>query len=212
MRTSTWVSACAWACMISAANSEGVISADNLISIAPETGSCDGAPFLSECVTAVTAAPYIDLSFLNHGIKGFNTQAAVVAVMLFESGNLKYNINHYPGVPGQGTRNMQSPSFNLKYATFLSTACTNCGISTADVERATREGPTAVLALVNGMQFSIGSAAWFLKTQCESSIMDGLAAGTEIGWTSYIEQCLGTTVTEERTAGWNKVMSLGRWS
>lgn len=62
-----------------------VISAANLESIAPETTSCDGAPFPEECVTAVTAAPYINISFSNFGIESFNAQAALVAIMLFES-------------------------------------------------------------------------------------------------------------------------------
>lgn len=107
---------------------------------------------------------------------------------------------------------MQSPAFNEKYATWLSSVCTNCGISAAEIEQAKTEGPAAVLDLVNGLQWSFGSAAWFLKTQCDSSIEDDLAAGTEAGWTSYLEECVGTTVTDERTAGWKKVIALGKWS
>lgn len=106
---------------------------------------------------------------------------------------------------------MQSPAFNEKYATWLSAVCANC-ISAAQVEQAKAAGPEAVLELVNGSLWGFASAAWFLKTQCESSIQDGLAAGTEAGWTSYLEQCVGTTVTAERTAGWKKAIALGSWS
>lgn len=107
---------------------------------------------------------------------------------------------------------MQSPDFNEKYATWLSSVCRNCGISTANVEQAKKKGPAAVLELVNSLQWSFGSAAWFLKTQCESSIEDGLATGTEAGWTRYLEECVGTSVTDERTAGWKKAIALGKWS
>lgn len=107
---------------------------------------------------------------------------------------------------------MQSPAFNEKYATWLSSVCSNCGISKEDLAQATSNGPAAVLNLVTGMQWSVGSAAWFLKTQCDASIRDGLATGTEAGWTSYLEQCVGTPVTAERTAGWKRALALGKWS
>jgi hypothetical protein len=107
---------------------------------------------------------------------------------------------------------MQSPNFNERYAVWLSSMCKNCGISSTEVEKAKNKGPAAVLDLVNGLQWSFGSAAWFLKTQCESSIEDRLATGTEAGWISYLEECVGTSVTDERTAGWKKVIALGKWS
>lgn len=61
------------------------ISAADLEFIAPETGTCDNAPFPDECVTASMAAPYISVGFSNFGIESFNAQASLVAIMLFES-------------------------------------------------------------------------------------------------------------------------------
>lgn len=107
---------------------------------------------------------------------------------------------------------MQSPAFNEKYAAWLSSACSNCGISSIGLDQARYRGPAAVLEMVNGLQWSFGSAAWFLKTQCDSSILDGLSSGSEAGWTSYLEQCVGSSVSDERTAVWKKAIALGKWS
>lgn len=130
--------------------------------------------------------------------------------MLYETAGFKYAINHYPGVPGQGTRNMQSPAYNLKYAQWLSTVCTNCGITPAEVTKA-QSDPVAVLKLVNTDEWGFGSAAWFWSTQCDESVKAGLKAGTEDGWNAYLSSCIGTSVTEERTAIWKKALALKSW-
>jgi hypothetical protein len=188
------------------------ITAADLIKLAPDTASCAGAAYADECRTADTAAPAIAISFTNFGVSSFGAQAALVAIMLFESGDFKYNKNHFPapGRPGQGTRNMQSPEFNEKYAEYM-TGCAPCGFTTEGVEKAKSEGPAAVLELVSDDEWSFGSAAWFLRTQCDASIEDGLASGTEAGFKSYIEDCVGTTLTDDRIAGWQKVMALKQW-
>ncbi|KAK5738346.1 hypothetical protein LTR17_006065 [Elasticomyces elasticus] len=184
------------------------ITAANIISIDPATATCDDALVPDECRTAVQAAPYIAISFLNFGITTFGEQAALVALMLYESGDFQYAQNHFPGVPGQGTRNMQSPAYNLQYANYLATVCTNCGISPAQVQQAS--DPTALLALVNTDQWSFGSAAWYLATQCGNVVREGLAAGTQEGWQAYL-QCVGTSADDKRNALWSAAMALGQW-
>lgn len=114
--------------------------------------------------------------------------------MLHESGAFKYSCNHWPGVPGQGTRNMQSPAFNLLYAESLYPAVT--------VQAAQAQGVNAVLALVNGDADSFGSAAWFLSSQCSEIVRQGLAAGTAAGWQAYLTGCVGTTDTSDRNTLW----------
>ncbi|KAI4155349.1 MAG: hypothetical protein L6R39_001271 [Caloplaca ligustica] len=89
---------------------------DILLAIAPKAGTCDGAPSPAECKTADEALSFINQSFRTYGITSLGEAAAVISIMAFESGDFKYNVNHFPGVPGQGTRNMQSPAFNLQYA------------------------------------------------------------------------------------------------
>ena len=106
---------------------------------------------------------------------------------------------------------MQSPEYNLEYAQWLASQCTNCGISAAAVQKAQAKGPVSVLGLVNSDEWGFGSAAWFWSTQCDASVKEGLKAGTEQGWEAYLSQCVGTSVTEERTAIWRKSMALGSW-
>lgn len=187
------------------------LNAADIITVNDTTSSCANAPIAAQCRTAAQAAPYIDLSYINFGITDFNTQAALLALMLYESGSFKYSQNVYPGIAGQGTRNMQNPADNLAYAEFLSTVCANCGITNAQVQAANREGPAAVLALVNTDEWGFGSAAWFLKTQCDDIIQQGLAAGTQTGWENYLTQCLHATVDDYRNQLWSAAMALKEW-
>ncbi|KAI5276192.1 hypothetical protein E4T47_00948 [Aureobasidium subglaciale] len=126
------------------------LTSADIIAIAPEASSCAEAPFPSECATATDAAPWVNMAYHTFDIHAFGTQAALLSLMLYESGSFKYDINHYPGVPGQGTRDMQSPAFNLKYARWLAANVTDSGISMQQVEDAETEGLVEVMALVNG--------------------------------------------------------------
>lgn len=157
----------------------GGITADMLTKIAPATASCAGADFPEECADAATAAKAISNSFTKYKITEVGEQAALVSIMIFESGNFKYNKNHFPGVVGQGTRNMQSPAFNEMYAKAI--------------------GVTDPMA---DNDSSFGSAAWFVTSQCSPEVRTGLAAGTQAGYEAYLTQCVGTTSTPERIAGW----------
>ena len=187
------------------------LTTSDITTIAPGSANCTGAPYPVECATASDAAPWINLAFHVFDIHAFGTQAALLSLMLYESGSLKYNINHYPGVPGQGTRNMQSPAFNLKYARWLAANIMNSGISPQQVDEAEEEGPVQMLALVNGERWGSASAAWFLATQCNEEISQGLATLTEEGWNTYLTDCIATTVTEDRTAIWKRTIALGEW-
>ncbi|KAK4507733.1 hypothetical protein PRZ48_001468 [Zasmidium cellare] len=191
----------------------GTITAQNLIDLAPSTATCDTtAQFGDECRTASIAAPAIAQSFTDYTVTSFGAQAALVSIMLFESGDFKYSRNHFPapGRPGQGTRNMQSADFNALYAEDLAAKGT-CGLTTAKVEAAKAEGPDAVLALVNTDRLGFASAAWFLRTQCTPAIEEGLAAATEDGYNAYLTECIGTTSTEDRIEGWKAVVALKEW-
>ena len=108
---------------------------------------------------------------------------------------------------------MQSPAFNLKYATWLAANDSGCGITAEAVDAANAESPDAVLDLLTETEvWDFGSAAWFLATQCEASVVKGLAARSEEGWSAYLTDCVGTTVTADRTAVWQKAIALGDWS
>ncbi|KAK5011777.1 hypothetical protein LTR60_004702, partial [Cryomyces antarcticus] len=170
--------------------------------VAPSTATCASAAFPDECRTADQAADYIWESFKTYGITTFHEQAALLSLMLFESGEFKYNKNHWPGVPGQGTRNMQSPVFNLLYAESVPALA----LTLSQVEG---EGPAYILGLISPDRYSFASAAWFLANQCSISVRQGLQAGTLQGWETYLTSCVGTTATDDRTAYWTKAMKLG---
>lgn len=191
------------------------ISAADILRIDPSTSSaCAPGLYASECRTAVEAAPLIAESFANFSITTFGEQAALVAEMMFESGSFKYAINHFPspGTPGQGTRNMQTPNYNVLYAQWLSTVCTNCGITAAQVQQATTAGPDAVLSLVNTDQWSFSSAAWFLVTQCPEDVRKQLATGTLAGWQAYMgPECVHAGDVPQRDQLWKAINALGQW-
>ncbi|KAF1989636.1 hypothetical protein K402DRAFT_326395 [Aulographum hederae CBS 113979] len=177
-----------------------------ITSISPDSGSCDGANFADECATATQAAPHVLDSFNQYQLYYPGEQAAVLSTMLFESGGFKCNKNHFPepGVPGQGTRNMQSPNFNKMYAEYLAQ---QGKLDTADVQAAEAKGAAEVLDLVMTDEFSFGSAAWFLSTQCDEGVRTGLQDGSQTSWEAYLTTCVGTTVTPERVAGWQKAIA-----
>lgn len=187
------------------------ISSNDLISIAPDTASCDGAQFPEECAPASVAAPNIAQSFSLLNIDSFGAQAALVAIMLFESGDFKYKINHFPGVAGQGTRNMQSPAFNAKYADWIVANGQDGSITQASVAAVAKD-PAALLDLINTDKWSFASAAWFVTTQCGASQIQALGDGSQASFEAYLTGCVGATVTEDRIAGWEKVIGLGGWS
>lgn len=181
------------------AGNTDALSAKNLIAIAPATASCAGADFPEECADASQAAVAINKSFKTYGIKSTGEQAALVAYMLFESGDFKYSKNHFPGRPGQGTRMMAMPPFVKLYAT--------SAVGAEAVAAAEAPGGdaalNAVLALVNSDdEKSFGSAAWFLSSQCTPEVRAGLAAETVDGWHNFLTACVGTTAAPERDNSW----------
>ncbi len=173
-----------------------------LISIAPTSGTCTNAPFPLECATASTAIAPLIASFANYSITTAAEQAALLSWMAFESGDFKYNQNHFPapGNPGQGTRCMMSPAFVQEYVDSIPEVSA----------QAVGSEPAQVLALVQGDEYSFASAAWFLSTQCDAGVRQGLQTGTLEGWMGWVSGCVGTTVTEERQAYWERaVVALG---
>jgi hypothetical protein len=67
----------------------------------PATASCaSGVP---ACRTAVQMAPFINKSFSKFGFLTRGEQAAIFALMAFESGNFVFDVNVFPGRPGQGS-------------------------------------------------------------------------------------------------------------
>lgn len=83
------------------------LSESQIVTIAPKSGSCDDAPAKGECATAKQAAKFTAQSFDTYKVTSKAEQAAIISLMAFESDDFKYNKNHFPGVPGQGSKYSQ---------------------------------------------------------------------------------------------------------
>ena len=176
------------------------LNESQLVSIAPKSSSCSSAPFPKECRTAAQAVGPISASFVTYNVTTPAEQAAILSTMAFESGEFQYQINHYPGTPGQGTRNMQSPKYNLMYAQSIPALAPYLKeIQTSNV--------TAVLdLLIQYTNYDFGSAAWFLTSQCSESVRSELQSGSTAGFSAYIG-CIGTTETSDRDAYHQRAMT-----
>ena len=180
----------------------GASAASQLLQVAPKSNTCDNSPFPIECATADQAAPYLISAMVTYGVTSLQEIAALISVIAFETKDFKYNTNHFPGLPGQGTRNMQMANFNFLYAKSIPTLATRLSaITTASSSVGLSDDQlNAIRALVLPDEFSWGSAAWFLTTQC-AHIRPQIRTGGHEGYTAYL-QCIGTDMTEERMAYW----------
>lgn len=79
------------------------ITASQIEHIAPKSSSCADPPAKGECATSDTAARNIAVSFDQYKVTSRAEQAAVIALMAFESVEFRYSRNHDPGVEGQGS-------------------------------------------------------------------------------------------------------------
>ena len=115
--------------------------------------------------------------------------------MAYESGDFKYNKNHFPapGTPGEGTRNMQSPAMNQKYAQSLGLRVDGAPQDIAD-------------RVEGNPDFDFGSAAWFITSQCPTSIREAMWGGSEQGWEAYLTQCVRTIATDDRKQKWKAAL------
>lgn len=178
--------------------------AQQLVTIASGTSSCASATkYTNECRTASEAAQPILCSFNRYQITNVNEKAALISLMLYESGEFKYNWGHFMNgqdqhVPGKGTRNMQSASYNEEYARTLFSA------DEVDKAKATTNGADAVLQLVSGDEYSFASAAWFLTSKCDQSVRSGLQSGSQDGFETYVTSCIGGTMDQDRIDYWTK--------
>jgi hypothetical protein len=86
-------------------------------------------------------------------------------------------------------RNMQSPTYNKKYASSLP--------SLADKLASVSDSPADLLDLLRANEaFDFGSGAWFLTTQCTADVRAALQKGDQAGWERYISDCVGTSFWE----------------
>ncbi|KAI0998349.1 hypothetical protein K3495_g9845 [Podosphaera aphanis] len=179
------------------------ISADMLLKIAPGSDTCPEPA--EECATNKEAAPYINQAMAKYRITSPGERASILALIAHESGNFKYNINHFPapGNPGQGTRNMQSAAYNLEYVKSIpKLASKTKATSTNDLSPAELND---IRNLVLPDQYSWASAAWFLTQQkacADARKLLQKEGDYDDGFIAHM-QCVGVPdVGEDRLARW----------
>jgi hypothetical protein len=164
--------------------------------------------------------PFINKAFQEYGITSKGEKAALLSLMAFETGDFKFNTNHFPapGRPGQGTRNLMLFPFILEYAldtpSVADQAKNLTGGKAASDPSISDDTKNAVRALVLGDDLSFASAMWFYKAEgadgkgCtrDASIVSGLQSQSRPGWEAYITKCIGTTVTDDRAAVWQRAI------
>jgi len=193
-----------------AVNCSPDVTPAQLVAIAPKSVSCANVTsFADECRTAEQAAPFLNAAFAQFNTESVGQKAALISLIAFETGDFRFNVNHFPGRPGQGTRNLMMFPFVWKCALDIPEVAPQAqslapGLtisSTADeLNNASNSTKNAVLDLVTPDKFSWASASWFLTTQCNASVAAALDTATEAGWETYITTCIGTTVTDDRKA------------
>lgn len=81
-----------------------------IVAAAPGSAGCDGS---ASCRTADQAAPLIQAAFDKFNFNTPGEQAAIMALMAFETGDFKFDVNVFPGRPGQGSAYLRSISRTL---------------------------------------------------------------------------------------------------
>jgi len=169
------------------------ITVASLLAIAPTSDTCAGATHPLECKTAQEALAPILASFATYKITDPATQAAVVSTIAMESGDFKYSHHYFPNpVAGQGTRNMQSAAYNLEYAQSIPELA-------GRLDAARAAGPEDVTdLLINSPEYDFGSAAWFLTSQCDKGVVNGLSKVGPATFSAYLG-CIGAAGSAQRT-------------
>ncbi|KAJ7467086.1 hypothetical protein FB451DRAFT_404902 [Mycena latifolia] len=193
----------------------GDITPAELIQIGALADCSAETQFPSECRTAEQAAPFVNQAFRDFGIVTNGEKAALLSLMLFESGGFAFDINHSLNTPGQGTRNLMTFPFILQYALDTPSVAAQAqalaagGTTSPDTQNAIR-------ALVLPDPLSFASAMWFYKQSGDVKMgctaTPGMVAGLQLatlpGWEQYITNCVFTTVTAQRQAVYEKTLNV----
>lgn len=162
---------------------------------------CKAAP--TECATNRQAVAAMNAAIRKYKTTGRGEIVATVAWMLFESGQWKYSTNHFPGVPGQGTRCMMSWDYVLLYARSLYPSKVDSLTSSGTISDGVKK---QVIGLVLNDRDSFGAGFWFLATQYLSKGKQ-LRDGSMEDFKAYMLNGVNTSWTAEREKWWKAANS-----
>ncbi|QDS68029.1 hypothetical protein FKW77_009539 [Venturia effusa] len=176
-----------------AAPSTASLTADTILKIMPDSGSCAGRDKVpGNCRTAEQAAAPLAKGFSTWGITVPGAQAANLALIAFESDQMIYKTSAQ-GIAGKGTYAVMMPDNVKLYATKLK----------GEAAVAQAGTPAAILDLVNANDDdAFGAASWYMAEQCPGA-QDKFKGDVDAAWTSYITDCVNGGVLDQRQATWN---------
>jgi len=182
-----------------------------ILKAAPSTLACPSGA--TACRNANQIATFINKSFAKFGFTTPGEQAALFSLMAFETGNFVFDVNQFPGRPGQGTRNMMQFNFILPYALQYNRAAVlairpdlKAQSTPADVPSDTEKN--AIRATVLDDTLSFASAAWFLRTKCPADIAAGLKTASADAFNAYMgPSCVGAGQDPARLAGYQATLA-----
>ncbi|KAJ2159990.1 hypothetical protein GGF46_002598 [Coemansia sp. RSA 552] len=197
-----------------AAPCKGLVSLDALNAANPDAGSdsyCEDfeedGEVTGECASNAEAQPAINRGLRKYKVTARGEIVATIAWMLFETDKWKYNVNHFPGNPGQGTRTMMSWDYVSKYAEELYPDEFATAMGSGDTSGADDETKNKVRELVLSNKDSFAAGFWYLTTQApqyhDSPSM--LRDGNVDDFKDYMENGVSTTWTADREAIWKQV-------
>ncbi|KAJ2850643.1 hypothetical protein IWW36_001754 [Coemansia brasiliensis] len=195
---------------------KGLVSLAALNKANPEAASVDycnnfasSSGISDECALNSAAVSPINKAIRKYKVASRGEIVATLAWMLYESDNWKYNINHFPGNIGQGTRTMMSWNYVSQYAKQLhpNEYEQAVGSSGDDVSSANNSTKTAVIDLVLNNDDSFGAGFWYLTTQAPSfhNNPSKLRDGNMQDFQEYVQSGIVTSWNSDREAIWTTV-------
>ncbi|KAJ1993871.1 hypothetical protein H4R33_000508 [Dimargaris cristalligena] len=146
----------------------------------------------AECSPPSKAVGLLNASFKKYDIASVGQQAALIALMNFESGGFTYKTNLNPANHGQGTYSqMQFPAIDSYVQSIPALKTDYAALKAANMPE--DQFKDAVLKLANRDEYVFGAAAWYLKEsgKCKQDVWDALNQATDAGFVKYI-QCINT--------------------
>ncbi|PIA15377.1 hypothetical protein COEREDRAFT_87992 [Coemansia reversa NRRL 1564] len=197
---------------------QGLVSLEMLNKINPDAASdtyCEKVESTlgnkGECVTNAEALEPINKAIRKFGVIERGEIVATIAWMLEETQGWKYNINHFPGNPGQGTRTLMLWKYVNMYAQQVQSNAyiKAIGSFSNDPETADDKTKNNVRELVLNDNDSFGAGFWYIATQ-ETDFHNSdtqLRDGNKDDYKVYVDKGIDTLWSDSRGTWWDKVNS-----
>ncbi|KAH8151515.1 uncharacterized protein LAJ45_04136 [Morchella importuna] len=184
----------------------GSITSSQVVAAAPGSSSCATASFADECHDAGKATPLLNDAFKQYKQTTLGEVAALLGLMALESGDFQFNVNHYPGRPGQGTKAMLMFNFIHDYAVDAGMKAQVAEIAGSDqVDSMSDDKKNKIRALVTTDKYTFAAAPWFLSKKCTPEVQKGVKEGGFKGFQTYMQDCVGTgalSASDDRGKKW----------